>query len=535
MNGPVAARVTPLRDSDPELIRTPPYNREVEQWLLGAILCTDGRAYSRVSGFLRPEHFGSKVHARIYAAIGTLVERGQIANPVLLKDLFAQDEALAEIGGARYLVELAHAGATVTTNTEDYGHRIRDLHYRRELIGVAKELEDSAYEVVVDYNAAAAIAARIGARLDEISLGAPDRPKLFDPTSLTGRPVPDREWIVAPWIPIRRATGLYGAPGAGKTSIIQMLCTAGAIKQPWLGLPVRPCRSVLLYCEDDEDEMHFRQEAINRFFGCCYDDLGDMRWLPRLGEDNALMVFEQGRGIKTPLFHQVLADTKRFNARLLVVDALSDVFAGNEIDRRQARQFVQEGFAYMAREINGAVVACAHPSVAGVNTGTGISGSTGWPGAFRSHLYLHSPKSDPGDAAEVDLANPERVLTRKKMNWATAGETIKMRWCDGVFVADAPQPGILGAIGRRTCERVFLDLLDAATAENQPISSNINAPRNYAPRFFAKKPEGEREKFKASDFEQAMRRLLKDRRIINEPYGRKGDERWRIIRAPEKA
>jgi hypothetical protein len=51
----------------------------------------------------------------------------------------------------------------------------------------------------------------------------------------------------------------------------------------------------------------------------------------------------------------------------------------------------------MAREINGAVVACAHPSLTGINSGSGNSGSTGWPGAFRSHLYLETPKFEQGE------------------------------------------------------------------------------------------------------------------------------------------
>ena len=63
-------------------------------------------AYPRVCEFLLAEHFGNAVHARIFAAIGKLIERGQIANPVTLKNLFDQDGALAEIGGAQYLVQL---------------------------------------------------------------------------------------------------------------------------------------------------------------------------------------------------------------------------------------------------------------------------------------------------------------------------------------------------------------------------------------------------------------------------------------------
>ena len=60
------------------------------------------------------------MHGRIYEAIGKLIERGQIANPVTLKNLFDQDGALAEIGGAQYLARLAESAVTII-NAEDYG------------------------------------------------------------------------------------------------------------------------------------------------------------------------------------------------------------------------------------------------------------------------------------------------------------------------------------------------------------------------------------------------------------------------------
>jgi replicative DNA helicase len=144
----LASRVTPLRVTDPELIRTPPFNNDAEQALLGALLISNA-AYSRVSEFLLPEHFGDAVHARIFAAIGKLVERGQVANPVTLKNLFDQDGALAEVGGAQYLAQLAGAAVTII-NTEDYGRHIHDLYLRRQLIALGEDIVNDAYRHDLD-------------------------------------------------------------------------------------------------------------------------------------------------------------------------------------------------------------------------------------------------------------------------------------------------------------------------------------------------------------------------------------------------
>src|SRR5262245_16389831 len=148
MESTTTSRVTPLRESDLERVPQPPANTEAEQALLGAILINNV-AYGRVSEFLLPEHFGNAGHGRIYAAIGKLTDRGQIANPVTLKNLFDQDGALAEIGGAQYLARLAESAVTII-NAEHYGRSIHDLHLRRELITIGQDVVADAFRHDLD-------------------------------------------------------------------------------------------------------------------------------------------------------------------------------------------------------------------------------------------------------------------------------------------------------------------------------------------------------------------------------------------------
>jgi replicative DNA helicase len=155
METTTSSRITPLRDPEPDLSRTPPYNPDAEMALLGALLISNA-AHGRVSEFLRPEHFGNAVHGRIYAAIDKLIERGQIANPVTLKNLFDQDGALADIGGAHYLLRLAESAVTII-NTEDYGRHIHDLYLRRQLIAVGEDVVNEAFRHDLDDPAAAQI------------------------------------------------------------------------------------------------------------------------------------------------------------------------------------------------------------------------------------------------------------------------------------------------------------------------------------------------------------------------------------------
>jgi replicative DNA helicase len=139
----MSANVTRLR-SEPVPDFSTLVNYDAEKALLGAILANN-LVYDRVNEFLRPEHFADALHGRIYEAIGKLVQRGQIANPVTLKNLFDQDGALAEIGGAQYLVDLAQSVVTVL-NADDYGHVVHELHRRRELVELARALAVAAAE-----------------------------------------------------------------------------------------------------------------------------------------------------------------------------------------------------------------------------------------------------------------------------------------------------------------------------------------------------------------------------------------------------
>jgi replicative DNA helicase len=134
--------------SSPDLVRQAPHNIEAEQALLGAIL-VNNKAYERVSDFLKPEHFYDPSHLRIFSAATTLIERGQIANPITLKNYFDQDASLTPVGGAAYLVTLASSTVSII-NAEDYGRAIYDLYLRRQLIDIGEDMVNTAYTSDID-------------------------------------------------------------------------------------------------------------------------------------------------------------------------------------------------------------------------------------------------------------------------------------------------------------------------------------------------------------------------------------------------
>ena len=91
----------------------------------------------------KAKHFYNPVHIRIYESISTLIEHGKLADAIVLKNRFSQDETLVDIGGVEYLallLESAPAGASAP----EYAKMIFDLSLRRELIRLGGDIKTSA-------------------------------------------------------------------------------------------------------------------------------------------------------------------------------------------------------------------------------------------------------------------------------------------------------------------------------------------------------------------------------------------------------
>lgn len=140
----------PQNDDSPAY-RMLPHNPEAEQGLLGALL-VDNRGYEKINDFLKADHFFLPAHQRIFSAIITLIERGQTASPVTLKNYFEKDADLENVGGAAYLADLA-AGVINVINIEEYARAIYELHLRRALITLGEDVVNESFTHSLDKDA----------------------------------------------------------------------------------------------------------------------------------------------------------------------------------------------------------------------------------------------------------------------------------------------------------------------------------------------------------------------------------------------
>ncbi len=333
----------------------------------------------------------------------------------------------------------------------------------------------------------------------------PRASRFFPASELLGKAVPSRNWLVPDLVPSRTVTLLGGDGGTGKSLLALQLAYAVATGTGWLGRSVSGGSALFISAEDDEAELHRRIFDVVEAADGKFEDLDRLTLRSLAGEDALLAGLDRNSGALSPssLFAELDKRLTDDAPALLVLDTLADLFPGNENDRAQARQFIGL-LRGLAIRHDCAVVLLAHPSLSGLNSGSGTSGSTGWNNSVRSRLYLERVIQDGYEA------NPDaRMLSTKKANYGRTGGEIAVTWRDGVFVADAPETGFDRMAAGAKAERVFLKLLRLLAEQGRRV--NTGGGQTYAPTVFSNHPEAEGLNKRA--FRTAMEALLAAHKI----------------------
>jgi RecA-family ATPase len=339
----------------------------------------------------------------------------------------------------------------------------------------------------------------------------------LDMSNWDSEPIPEREWAIRDRVPLNQAGLFSGEGGAGKSVIELMKNVAHVMGKDWLGSLPEPGPAFYIGAEDDERELHIRLAVIAKHHEVTFEKLieGGLKVLPLLGKDATLCALTRGGKIEvTKLYRQLYQQAGDLKPKNISIDTLSRAFTGNEIDRVQVYAFAMHMQA-MAKAANGSVTVLSHPSLTGINSGSGISGSTAWHGAFRFRQYLKGVKADDGEPDNEDV----RELQFLKNQYGRRCETVPLRYRNGLFL---PEIGLsnLDKLAREVkANDLFMDLLRRFTAQGRNVSHKKNAP-NYAPGLFAKEDAAKKLRFGKADLENTMRRLFVAEKIYNDTYTR---------------
>jgi RecA-family ATPase len=308
----------------------------------------------------------------------------------------------------------------------------------------------------------------------------------------------------------------------GKSIVSLQLAVAHVLGRYWLGTMPEKGPVLAIACEDDASELHRRLSLILNHYDATFADMKDLHLLSLAGQDALLAAPDRNGLIKpTNLFNQVNAAACDIHPKLIILDNSADVFGGSENDRAQVRQFIGilRGLAISA---DAGVLLTSHPSLTGMNSGTGLSGSTAWNASVRSRLYMKRATTEKDEEPDPNL----RVIEVMKSNYGPAGETITVSWKDGVFVPTAAIGTFEKIAAERAADELFLKLLDRLADQGRNVSDKP-AANNYAPKMFATDPDG---KGRRKDLADAMSRLFSARKIRVEDYGRPSRPYTRLVR-----
>jgi RecA-family ATPase len=328
--------------------------------------------------------------------------------------------------------------------------------------------------------------------------------------------VPAMEWAVPDRYPIGHASLCSGDGGTGKSRTKLHLCVAHVLGRDWLGVDPKPGPALFVDAEDDEHELHRRLAQILEHYDATFAELwsGGLRLVSLVGRDPVLGALNRkGRIEPTKLYEELLEHVGDTKPVMIAIASSADVFAGNEIARDQVRQFIHllNRLAIAAR---GGLVLIAHPSLTGINSGTGLSGSTQWHNAVRARSYLQHVKPANDELPDPDL----RMLEFKKNNYGPVSESIYLRYQNGLFLPADGVQGLDASARAALADTVFLQLLARFVQQGQSVGPKSGP--NYAPARFAKHPDAQG--LTSRELARAMQRLLDVGKIQIVDRGRPG-------------
>ena len=349
----------------------------------------------------------------------------------------------------------------------------------------------------------------------------------LDISSWDTEPVPERRWAIRDCVPLQQVGLFSGEGGTGKSITELMKNVAHVTGKDWLGLLPEPGPAIYVGAEDDENETHIRLADIAKHYKTTFKELveGGLHVLCLFGEDATPCVAngKSGRIETTSLYRQIYEAAGDIKPKNISIDTLSRAFAGSEIDRPQVYGFANHMQA-LAKAADGSVTVLSHPSLQGIQSGSGISGSTAWHGAFRFRQYLTSVKAEAGDQPNSDL----RQLEFKKNQYGRLSETIVLRYQNGLFLPERGLSNLDKAAREAEADQTFLVLLNRFSAAGRNVSHKSSSPGNYAPKVFAAEAEAKTANLRKAELEVAMRRLFADEKIVVEPYGKASNPHERI-------
>ncbi|WP_390409091.1 replicative DNA helicase [Lacticaseibacillus jixiensis] len=131
-----------------QIRRTPPFNKEAEQAVLGGIFLNPGK-FVDAAEYVSDTDFYVRAHKLIFAAMTALSEREEAIDVVTVHDYLDSHNQLDDIGGVGYVAELADAVPSAA-NMVYYAKIVAEKAQLRRLIDTAEGIAARGYDDQAD-------------------------------------------------------------------------------------------------------------------------------------------------------------------------------------------------------------------------------------------------------------------------------------------------------------------------------------------------------------------------------------------------
>jgi RecA-family ATPase len=341
----------------------------------------------------------------------------------------------------------------------------------------------------------------------------------FNASQWEGVPIDDRRWIAHNRIPVGEPGIMSGDGGTGKTLLALQLGAAVSAELPdWASGVVDTHGPVLVFSAEEKlKEMHRRMFNVLERRGLSFTDLRGRLHFICDHSDPVLGAVSRNTNVVQPTMSLLRLEktVQLIRPALVIVENAADVYSGNENDRPNVTRFVRGLLGRLTVPCESTVMLIQHPSVSGLNDGTGRSGTTGWNNSGRWRNNFTTLK-DEDDVRQLEIV---------KNNYGPKGEKVRLRWERGVFVPEGSVGAPQQAAAQNKVDRLFIQLLEERNAQCRWVSPSKavgSAPKELAAMTGAEGATPEA-------FAKAMERLLKAKQIIVETFGPPSKQRQRLI------
>jgi RecA-family ATPase len=286
------------------------------------------------------------------------------------------------------------------------------------------------------------------------------------------------------------ASLLVAPGGAGKTLLQQMLITAIVSGLPFLGRETAGGNAAGIFCEDIEGILHARQLRIGAELNVDEEVLVGRAYIGSYAGLDCCM-WQDGRPTEWALaLERQLARIPEL--RCVAIDNAALVYGDEWNDPPAVTRFMA-WLNGLADRLKVAIVLSTHISKSHDGTALrAVSGTTAWVNAARAVLEL---------TPETDGKSP--MLKLVKSNYTKPEQTIELGWRNGVLLQAAAPDQFALRFQRQAIERLILERVAQAWAQDYPLSAIPQTADRYLPRALAAAS-----KFSIDDIKTVMLSLL---------------------------